>query len=80
MEVGVVGIPDEVYGERVLAFVVLGEGRSVSESELYEFARERLADYKLPERIAFLDVLPKGLTGKVQRRVLKDLAREVCTT
>jgi acyl-CoA synthetase (AMP-forming)/AMP-acid ligase II len=75
MEAGVVGVPDDVYGECVAAFVALRERCSVCESELREFTRQRLADYKVPERISFLPVLPKGPTGKVQRRVLRDLAR-----
>jgi long-chain acyl-CoA synthetase len=53
--------------------VALREGRSASESELREFTRQRLADYKVPDRISFLPVLPKGLTGKLQRRALRDL-------
>ena len=76
MEAGVVGAPDAVYGERVVAFVALREGRAVAETELREFTRQRLADYKVPELIFFLPVLPKGPTGKVQRRVLRDLARK----
>lgn len=76
MEAGVVGAPDGVYGERVVAFVALREGRAICESELREFTRERLADYKVPELVFFLPVLPKGPTGKVQRRVLRDLARK----
>jgi long-chain acyl-CoA synthetase len=75
IEVGVVGAPDVIYGERVVAFVALREKSSVTESELREFSRQRLADYKVPERFVFLPVLPKGLTGKVQRRALKEMAR-----
>jgi long-chain acyl-CoA synthetase len=78
MEAGVVGAPDSVYGERVMGFVVLGEGLCVTENELREFTRQLLADYKVPEQIVFLSALPKGLTGKVQRRALKELARETC--
>jgi acyl-CoA synthetase (AMP-forming)/AMP-acid ligase II len=48
----------------------------ISESELREFTWQRLADYKVPELVFFLPVLPKGPTGKVQRRVLRDLARQ----
>jgi long-chain acyl-CoA synthetase len=69
--VGVVGQPDAVYGELVAAFVVLREG--VSEDALRAFARESLADYKMPERIVFVDSLPMGLTGKVDRRALKEM-------
>jgi long-chain acyl-CoA synthetase len=74
MEVGVIGMPDAIYNERVVACVSLREGRTAEEQELKDFARERLADYKVPEEIVFLPLLPKGLTGKVQRRALKEMA------
>jgi long-chain acyl-CoA synthetase len=73
MEVGVIGMPDPVLGERVIAFVSLRTADAVSEKELIEFARQRLADYKTPERVLFVPQLPRGLTGKVQRRVLKEM-------
>jgi long-chain acyl-CoA synthetase len=76
LEAGVVGIPDGILGERVVAFVALREGCSVAETELRAFSNQQLADYKVPESIFFLPQLPKGLTGKVQRRALKELARE----
>ena len=72
-EVGVVGQPDPVYGETVVAFVALREEASADTEELREFARNSLADYKIPEKFVFLPVLPKGLTGKVQRRALKEM-------
>lgn len=71
-EVGVVGRPDPVYGELVVAFVALRGTAAAGESDLREFARERLADYKTPEQIYFIPELPKGLTGKVDRRALKE--------
>jgi long-chain acyl-CoA synthetase len=74
LEAGVIGMPDPVYGERVIAFVALRDGLSASEQELRELARSRIADYKVPERIVFLPALPKGPTGKLQRRALKELA------
>lgn len=73
LETGVVGEPDPVYGEAVVAFVVLRQGRKATPRELREFARQRLADYKVPERILLLDELPKSPTGKVQRRALKEM-------
>ena len=73
MEVGVVGMPDPILGERVIAFVSLRPTDAPSEKELIEFVRQRLADYKTPERILFIEQLPKGLTGKVQRRALKEM-------
>jgi long-chain acyl-CoA synthetase len=76
LEAGVIGMPDPVLGEKVVAFVALREGHTAGEQELRDLVRSRIAHYKTPERILFLDVLPKGLTGKVQRRALKDLAME----
>jgi long-chain acyl-CoA synthetase len=72
-EVGVVGQPDSAYGEIVTAFVVLREGCHADSEKLREFAKERLADYKVPERFVFLPDLPKGPTGKVHRRSLKEM-------
>jgi long-chain acyl-CoA synthetase len=72
LEAGAVGAPDELYGERVVAFVVVRGGQTVDEETLRQFARQRLADYKVPDRIIFLEELPKGPSGKVQRRILKE--------
>jgi long-chain acyl-CoA synthetase len=74
LETGVIGMPDPLYGQSVAAFVSLRRGVSVTEGELREFARDRLADYKLPEKIWFLPDLPKGLTGKLDRRALAEIA------
>jgi long-chain acyl-CoA synthetase len=71
-EVGVIGVLDKFEGEMVHAFVALKpEDEAVSEQELLDFAREHLADYKLPESITFIDALPKGATGKIDRKLLK---------
>ena len=71
-EAAVVGIPDEYRGETVRAFVALKEGDSVTEDELVAYAKERMADYKYPRKITFLDELPKTATGKYLRRELRD--------
>ena len=65
-----VGVPDPLYGEEVAAFVVLHEGASASPEELLEFCRLRLADFKCPKSIRFLDEMPKGPTGKLLKREL----------
>jgi long-chain acyl-CoA synthetase len=72
LEVGVVGVPHEVWGEMVVAVVALREGASADEEDIRAHARQTLADYKVPERVHFLPVLPKGATGKVHRKALKD--------
>jgi acyl-CoA synthetase (AMP-forming)/AMP-acid ligase II len=61
------GIPHEKLGEEVGAVVVLREGASANEKELREFVAVRLADFKVPRKILFMDEIPKGATGKLQR-------------
>jgi long-chain acyl-CoA synthetase len=71
-----VGVPDELYGEDVAAFIVLNEGSVVSAEEIIGFCRERLADYKCPKRVIFLDEIPKGPTGKLLKRELARIYAE----
>ena len=73
LEAGVIGAPHPIYGEVPVACVALRGGQTVTEEKLRAHARELLADYKVPERIFFLAELPKGLTGKVDRRSLRDI-------
>jgi acyl-CoA synthetase (AMP-forming)/AMP-acid ligase II len=65
-----VGVPDPLYGEEVVAFIVLKDGMETSEAELLDFCRERLADYKCPKSIRFVEDIPKGPTGKLLKREL----------
>jgi acyl-CoA synthetase (AMP-forming)/AMP-acid ligase II len=74
VEAAVIGIPHEVLGEDVAAFVVLRPGMTLSAEELREFAGERLADYKVPRQVTFLDALPRNAGGKVLKSVLASLA------
>jgi long-chain acyl-CoA synthetase len=76
-EAGVIGDPDPIYGERVVAFVSLRNGKSPGEHELRKLARKSLADYKVPERIFFIHELPKTATGKVHRFALKTMLCEM---
>lgn len=75
LEVAVIGTPDPLpaHGERVVAFVSLRDEMAAKEEELREHASQRLADFKVPERIVFSKSLPKGVTGKIQRRTLKEI-------
>lgn len=65
-----IGVPDELYGEEVAAFVVLKEGREATEDEVIAFCRARLADYKCPKTVRFVSEIPKGPTGKLLKREL----------
>ncbi len=70
-EVAVVGLPDERWGEAPHAFVVLKTGVTATPEELRAFARERLAHFKVPQSVKFVDELPKTATGKIQKYVLR---------
>jgi long-chain acyl-CoA synthetase len=74
-EAAVVGVPDEYRGETVKAFVALKEEDKVTEEELVSYCKERMADYKYPRNIEFMEELPKTATGKFLRRELRDAAR-----
>jgi long-chain acyl-CoA synthetase len=71
VEVAVIGVPDERWGETVKALVVLAPDAAVSVDELVAFARERLAGYKLPRSVEFVDELPHSPAGKVLKRELR---------
>ncbi len=75
-EVTVVGVPDEYWGERVRAFVVLFDGSTPDENEIISFARGQLAHYKCPSSVIFMDALPKNSTGKVLRSRLRERTSE----
>ncbi len=71
-EAAVVGVPDEYRGETVKAFVSLKPGESVNEDSLIAFCKERMAAYKYPRQIEFVEELPKTASGKILRRELRD--------
>jgi fatty-acyl-CoA synthase len=72
LEAAVIGVPDERWGERPKAFVVLKPGCSAGEQELIDHCRARIARYKAPKAVEFVDALPRTSTGKVQKHQLRE--------
>ena len=70
-DAAVIGLPDALRGEEVVAVVVLKPERAISERAIMAFCRERLANYKVPKKVIVRDTLPRGGTGKVVKRLLK---------
>ena len=72
LEVAVVAIPHDKWGERPKAFAVLKEGAAVTEEEIIEHVRSHLAHFKAPDEVEIVTELPKTSTGKVQKYVLRE--------
>ncbi len=70
-ESAVIGLADEMYDEIVAAFVVRAEGSEVSGEELVDWCVERLAKFKVPARVEFIDELPRTPVGKVQKHLIR---------
>jgi malonyl-CoA/methylmalonyl-CoA synthetase len=74
-DVAVVGVPDETWGDRVVACVVVREGMSLEPAALRAFAKEKLASYKCPKDVVILGDLPRNAMGKVQKPALVEIAK-----
>jgi fatty-acyl-CoA synthase len=72
LEAACIAVPDEQWGEAPMVIVALKEGANATEAELIEFCRERMAHFKCPRRVAFIDSLPRTATGKIQKHVLRN--------
>jgi len=75
-EVGVIGLPDEKWGESVVAVVVAAPGVRLTAEQVIAFTDGKLARYKMPRRVEFLDALPRNPQGKLLKRVLRERYRQ----
>ena len=77
-QVEVIGAPDEKYGEEVCAWIKLREGKSATAEEIREFCKDKIAHFKIPRYIKFVDSYPMTITGKVQKFVMREqMAKEL---
>jgi long-chain acyl-CoA synthetase len=71
-----IGVPDPYRGETVKAYVVVKPGETLTAEEVIQFSREKLAAYKAPKMVEFIDALPKSAVGKILRKEVKDMDRK----
>jgi long-chain acyl-CoA synthetase len=71
-----IGVPDPYRGETVKAYVVVKPGETLTADEVIQFSREKLAAYKAPKMVEFIDALPKSAVGKVLRKEVKEMDRK----
>jgi fatty-acyl-CoA synthase len=72
LEAAVVGVPDPTWGEVPKAIVILKPGQRAAAQELIAFCRDRMAHFKAPKSVEFVDTLPKTATGKIQKFALRE--------
>ena len=76
LEVAVIGIPDEIYGEKVIGVATIKSGSDATQDELIDFCRGRIGGYKIPKQILIVDSLPKSALGKVLKTELRKILKE----
>jgi fatty-acyl-CoA synthase len=77
LAVQVFGVPDERFGEEVCAWIQLKSGQQATETEVRDFCKDRIAHFKVPRYVRFVDAFPMTVTGKVQKYVMRDQMIEV---
>ena len=73
-DIQVYGVPDRKYGEQVMAAVILKNGVEMSEEEIREFCRGKIANYKIPKYVKFVDSYPMTASGKIQKFKMREMA------
>ena len=71
-DVAVIGVPDDKFGEALLAFIVLSPGQSLDQEEMISFCRDKIAGYKIPRRLEVIEELPRNPSGKILKKILRE--------
>ncbi|MEK4175062.1 AMP-binding protein [Aeribacillus sp. FSL K6-1305] len=80
LDVQVVGVPDEKYGEEVMAWIILKSGQTATAEEVQEFCRGKISRHKIPRYIEFTDSYPMTASGKIQKFKLREQAKQILST
>lgn len=75
-EVAVIGVPDEYFGEEIMAWIELHEGEAMTEEEVREFCKDKIAHFKIPKYVWFVEDFPMTITGKLQKFRMREIAIE----
>ncbi len=78
-EAAIIGAPDETWGETGMAIVAVKPGQTLTEAQIVAHCREHLARFKCPQRVAFVEALPRNATGKVHKPTLRRTFLEQAT-
>jgi fatty-acyl-CoA synthase len=73
-DVQIYGVPDRKYGEQVMASIILKKGMEMTEDEVREFCNGKIANYKIPKYVKFVDSYPMTASGKIQKFKMRDMA------
>ena len=73
-DVQVYGVPDKKYGEQVMAAIIVKQGMTMTEEEVWEFCKDRIANYKIPKYVKFVEGYPMTASGKIQKFKLREMA------
>jgi fatty-acyl-CoA synthase len=76
-DVQVVGVPDEKYGEEVLACVILRDGMTATQEEIIQFVKDGMSRFKSPRYVIFMDSFPMTASGKIQKYKLREMGVQV---
>jgi fatty-acyl-CoA synthase len=73
-DIQVYGVPDKKYGEQVMASIILKKGQTMTEDEVRDFCRDKIANYKIPKYVNFVDSYPMTASGKIQKFKMREMA------